>query len=113
MKKLLILTLFLSNTLYSQSIKIKVHKFQSDEICHRLNCDDTAAVISLAEEEGVDNAFVMKVSEQKMLVTMKCDDCEVQYVLYDRYIHMIVKYYPTKTLFYDKNYNVYKPKTCD
>ena len=113
MKKLLLLTLFLSNTLYSQSIKIKVHKFESDEICHRLTSDDTAAVISLAEEEGVDNAFVMKISEQKMLISMKCDDCEIQYVLHDRYIHMIVRYYPTKTLFYDKHNKLCNPKTCD
>ena len=99
--------------MYSQSIKIKTPC--GDDIYHfyALNCDDSAAVVSIAEEEGLDSAFVMKLSDQKLLITMKSDECEIQYILYDRYIEGIVKYYPTKTLFYDKNYNVYKPKTCD
>lgn len=112
MKKLLILTLFLSNTIFAQSIKIRTYSF-NNELCHRLTYDDSAAIINLAEEEGTDSAFVMKISETKLMVTMKCDDYEVQYVLNDRYIQMIVKYYPTKTLFYDKNYKPYKPKTSD
>ena len=111
MKKLLILTLFLSSKLYSQCIKIRVHNFDDNDICHRLTCDDTAAVINLVEEEGVDSAFVMKLSESKMMITMKCDDHEVQYLLHDRYIHLVVMYYPTKTLFYDKNYKLFEPKT--
>ena len=112
MKKLLILTLFLFNTAFAQCIKIRTHSFNG-ELCHRLTYDDSAAIISLAEEEGVDSAFVMKLSYEKLLITMKCEEYEIQYILYDRYIQGIVKYYPTKTLFYDKNYKPYGTKTSD
>ena len=113
MKKLLILTLFLSNTLLAQSIKIRVHCNNFNDHLYDLTCDDSATAIHIAEEEGVDSAFVMKLSYEKLLITMRHEDHEVQYIFYDRYIQGIVRYYPTKTLFYDKNNKLYNPKTCD
>lgn len=110
MRYLLIIFLF-SNNLFSQNIKIKVLVFEDNLICHRLTYDDSAAVINLAEEEGVDSVFVMKISDIKLMITMKCDDYDIQYLLNDRYIDKIVKYYPNKTLFYDKNYNLFRPTT--
>lgn len=113
MKKLLILTLFLSNTLYSQSIKIRTQCNDSNVHFYPLTTDDSCAAISIAEEEGVDNAFVIKLSNNKLLITMRCKDCDIQYILNDRYIQGIVKYYPTKILFYDKNYKLIEPKTSN
>jgi hypothetical protein len=95
------------------NFKINVHKFDGAELCHRLTCDDSAAVINLIEEEGTDSAFVMKLSETKMMVTMKCEEYEVQYILHSRYIDKVVIYYPNKTLFYDKDFKPYKPKTSN
>jgi len=106
------LILLLFNTVFAYCIKIRMQSFNG-KLCHRLTYYDSAAIISLEEEEGVDSAFVMKLSYEKLLITMKCEECDIQYILYDRYIQGIVKYYPTKTLFYDKNYKPYKPKTSD
>lgn len=107
LKLLIFLLIFLGNDLYSQTIKIRFNGFL------KLTTDDSAAVISIAEEEGVDSAYVMKLSDIKLMITMKSDDYDVQYILNDRYIEKIVKYYPNKTLFYDKNNRLCNPKTCD
>ena len=103
---LLIFLISLSSTLSAQSPTIYIHKFDGDLLCHRLTCDDSAAVVSLIEEEGGLNAYVFKLTETKLIVTIKTDDHDVQYVLNDRYIESIVEYYPKKTLFYDKNRNL-------
>ena len=110
MRCLLIIFLF-SGQLFGQNIKITVFKFESNLLCHRLTYDDSAAIINLAEEEGVDSAFVMKISDLNLMITMKCEEYDIQYLLNDRYIDKVVKYYPNKTLFYDKNYNLFRPKT--
>ena len=112
MKNLLLISLIsLFSTLNAQSPSIYIHKFDGDLLCHRLTYDDSAAVVSLIEEEGGLHAYVFKVSEKKLMITIKTDDHDVQYLLNDRYIELIVEYYPNKTLFYDKNRNPYKPKT--
>lgn len=108
---LLIFTISLSSTLSAQSPTIYIHKFDGDLLCHRLTCDDSAAVVSLIEEEGGLSAYVFKMPVNKLMITIKTDDHDVQYVLNDRYIELIIEYYPNKTLFYDKNRNPYKPKT--
>jgi hypothetical protein len=110
-KLLLILLISLFSKLNAQSPNIYIHKFEDDLLCHRLTCDDSAAVISLIEEEGGLNAYVFKMLENKLMVTIKTDDHDVQYLLNDRYIELIVEYYPNKTLFYDKDRNPFKPKT--
>lgn len=112
MKKLiLILLISLFSTLNAQSPNIHVHTFEDDLLCNRLTYDDSAAVISLLEEEGGIDAYVFKMTKNKLMITIKTDDHDVQYLLNDRYIELIVEYYPNKTLFYDKNRNPYKPKT--
>lgn len=109
LKLLTLLLIFLGNDLYSQTVKIRFNGF----LCYRLTTDDSAAVISIAEEEGVDSAYVMKLSDLKLMITMKSDDYDVQYIINDRYIEKIVKYYPNKTLFYDKNNRLCNPKTSN
>jgi hypothetical protein len=108
---LLILLISLFSKLNAQSPIIYIHKFEGDLLCSRLTCDDSAAVISLIEEEGGLTAYVFKITETKLMITIKTDDHDVQYVLNNRYIEKIIEYYPNKTLFYDKNRNPFKPKT--
>lgn len=103
----------LFSTLNAQSPNIYIHKFKSGLVCERLTYDDSAAVISLIEEEGGLNAYVFKLNKTKLIVTIKTDDYDVQYVLNDRYIESIVEYYPKKTLFYDKNRNLCTPTISD
>lgn len=108
--KLLTLPLiFLGNDLHSQIVNIRFNGFKS----YNLTYEDSAAIINLAEEEGVDSAYVMKLSDIKLIVTIRSDEYDVQYILNDRYIDRVIKYYPDKTLFYDKNYRLCNPKTSD
>ena len=112
MKSLLIclFSLVFSSTLYSQDVKIRVHTFD-DSSSHILNHNDSLAVISLVEEEGCNNAYVIKLSDTKLMITIKCPEYDVQYILYDRYIELVVRYYPNKTLIYDKNFKLLNAKT--
>ena len=109
LKLLTLLLIFLGNDLYSQTVKIRFNGFKS----YNLTCDDSAAIVNLVEEEGVDSAYVMKLSDIKLIVTIRSDEYDVQYILNDRYIERVIKYYPNKTLFYDKNYRLCDPKTSN
>jgi len=110
-KLLLILLISLFSKLNAQSPTIYINKFEGELLCSKLTCDDSVAVVSLIEEEGGLTAYVFKITETKLMITIKTDDHDVQYLLNDRYIEQIVEYYPNKTLFYDKNRNPFKPKT--
>lgn len=114
MKFLILISLqtFLFNSLYSQndSFKIKVHDFDSPNHCSRLTSFDTASVISILEEEGLNTAYVFKLNEHRLLVTVKEQKYDISYLLNDGYIELIIESHPNKTLFYDKNGKLFNPK---